>query len=339
MIDQLGRAKLEQNKLVKGIEDSIEKLGKTLVNHQVSVAQPQAPTPANDLASELRQLQNKIGGGNLTDSLSAVIKSLDGFQVDQNSLKELKQIVSEMTAKIRLLAELQAKIPSSLEVRLPRETAISGQVKVTNLSEISSIEVSNLPDLLTKLEDSLNKLQLATVTAIHASRTDVPDKVTLNGPITVDGIDTLLEDFEELKKGFNLLLKKDFGNPANGPMQVEIIKEPVRMTPQPVTNININPLRGIPLSTAITVTTTATLLPAAALTLRRSVIIYNNDASATLYIGGSTVTSTNGLPVPAQTYSPVMDCGPLMFIYGVTSTGSINARVLELSNNDVGGTY
>ncbi|MBU2052601.1 hypothetical protein KKH13_05330 [Patescibacteria group bacterium] len=120
-------------------------------------------------------------------------------------------------------------------------------------------------------------------------------------------------------------------------MPVRVIGMPPQKIPQPVTNININPLRGSVLTTAVTVADTATALPSSNQENRRSIMIFNNDSSATIFIGGSDVTAANGLPVLAQQYSPVIDAGVKMTVYGITSSGTANVRVIETSNEAIGG--
>ena len=55
-------------------------------------------------------------------------------------------------------------------------------------------------------------------------------------------------------------------------------------------------------TTAMSCTTTAAKMPTAALPSRVSVCLHNEDASATVYVGGPDVTTANGLPVPAKGY-------------------------------------
>ena len=104
----------------------------------------------------------------------------------------------------------------------------------------------------------------------------------------------------------------------------------------PVTHISINSLRGFVKTTAATVTTTLTTLPSyGVLDNRRSILVYNNSSN-TIYIGGSDVTSTNGMPVPASSYSPILDCGISMILYGIATAGSNDIRVLEVSDENSG---
>lgn len=120
-------------------------------------------------------------------------------------------------------------------------------------------------------------------------------------------------------------------------IQAEVTNFPPSKTPTPVTNFNINPLRGVVLTTTVSVGTSATALPETPLENRRSFMVFNNDASKTVYIGGSEVTAANGLPVLAQNYSPTIDAGEKMIVYGVASSGTAEVRVIEVSNNAIGG--
>jgi hypothetical protein len=117
------------------------------------------------------------------------------------------------------------------------------------------------------------------------------------------------------------------------PKTISVDNFPRQMVPQPVTNININALQGFAKSTNQTVGTSLVTLPSyGQLFNRRSLIIFNNDASATLYIGGSDVTISNGTPILPQTFSPSIDAGYNMVIYGVSTT-NINVRVMEISKD------
>ncbi len=80
-------------------------------------------------------------------------------------------------------------------------------------------------------------------------------------------------------------------------------------------------------STAVTVTTTAGALPATAKSGRMSLIVYNNCAS-TVYIGGASVTSSNGLPL-VEGASISFDLSDSAAIYGRMASGTCDVRVLE----------
>ncbi len=82
------------------------------------------------------------------------------------------------------------------------------------------------------------------------------------------------------------------------------------------------------LSTAVSVATAATLLPASALTGRRVLWIYNNG-SATIFLGPAAVTTANGFPLlPGQ--SVALEVGALA-VYGRVAAGTVEARVMEVA--------
>ncbi len=121
------------------------------------------------------------------------------------------------------------------------------------------------------------------------------------------------------------------------PDSIAISNFPPTKTPQPVTNININPLRGFIHTDAVSVSSSLTKIPDyGELINRRSVQFYNNSSTVTVFIGGSTVTSSNGTPVPPLSYSPVIDASDKMLLYGVTSSSTANIRVMEISNDAIG---
>jgi hypothetical protein len=93
-----------------------------------------------------------------------------------------------------------------------------------------------------------------------------------------------------------------------------------------LTAARISKAAAAPLSTAVSVGNTATLLPASVLTSRVSLCVYNNGA-ATMFIGTSGVTTVNGLPLPAGGVF-CDDVGTQPY-YGIVAAGTVDARVLE----------
>lgn len=223
----------------------------------------------------------------------------------------------------------------SWKLVLPSIYPVKGSVDINNLPPV---EVSNIPDLapnLNQLAQSINQMQQQIVSAIIAQKITLPKSFDINSPVQMQGMQDLLDDMEELKKGFNLLIKAtqaSKGTDSKTPMMVEIISDRVpRPVTNPVTNISINALGGIHKATAVTVSNTATPLPASPLANRRGIIIYNNG-SVTVFVGGATVTAAQGLPVAAGSYGPALEAGSTMLYYGITSTGSSDIRVLEYSD-------
>lgn len=84
-------------------------------------------------------------------------------------------------------------------------------------------------------------------------------------------------------------------------------------------------------SRSVTVTTSATRLDSSAetdLVSGSSLILYNNG-SATVYVGGSDVTTSNGVPVAASSWGPSIDLDGAEGVYGIVASGTVDVRVLE----------
>ena len=190
--------------------------------------------------------------------------------------------------------------------------------KVESVKEVKGdVRVVNFPPIdLSRIESAISKL---------SQPTDKKQK-----PQVMD-FSPIVDAIEALEKNLTKVKSLEF------PEHISVDNFPPQLTPQPVTNININSLRGIAHTTQAIVTTSLTPLPTyGVLQNRRSMILFNNSSSTTIFIGGSDVTSVNGLPIPAQTYSPPIDAGPLMVIYGITASGSADVRVMEVSTDATG---
>jgi hypothetical protein len=81
--------------------------------------------------------------------------------------------------------------------------------------------------------------------------------------------------------------------------------------------------------TAVTVTTTATLLPATALTGRRKIYI-QNLSNQEIFLGGSGVTTAGGLRIAAGGVFED-EVGDDVALYAIKAAGTANVRVLELA--------
>lgn len=338
MIDQNSRNQLAQRQNSSQMNDHISRLTEALANHPVINPKPQ--TPAEGLAQELRALQKVIGGGNLTATIEGLTKALDNFEVNDQSVTTIKQMTAELNQKLRILADVSAKIPTNIQMNFPKVFPVSGKVDVGEVSKLPDVRVSNLSEVSARLGELINSFQAATVKAIAAAKPEIPDSVSIKDDVTISHFQDLLDGIEELKNGFNLLINREEKSGgvfnSNGVQQIEMINYR-QMIPQPVTNININPLRGLVATTAITVGTTPTRLPGTSQTNRRALVAYNNSASTTIYVGGSDVTSVNGMVVPAGTASPSFDIGPNVLVYAVCATGSADVRVMEVSSAGEGG--
>src|SRR5688572_9818435 len=133
MIDPQARNKLQQAQTARALSEGVEKIVGAL---QKSAVVPQK-TPANDLADELRNLQRLMGAGNLTESLIKVSKSLDNFDIDQNVLAQLKALVADLAVKLKILAQIEAKLPKEIELHFPKQVPLPIQDIITYLEEIA----------------------------------------------------------------------------------------------------------------------------------------------------------------------------------------------------------
>lgn len=93
-------------------------------------------------------------------------------------------------------------------------------------------------------------------------------------------------------------------------------------------------------SRAVSVATTATRLDSTTDIAPTSLAVYNNGAS-TVYVGGSDVTTSNGVPVAANTWGPSIDLSAATrasdpnyntnaeAIYAIVASGTVEVRVIE----------
>lgn len=331
------------NPKAEELTQKIGELNQTIQKTQIVNPKPLPLTPAMVLANEMRTLHRSIGQGSLIDTIKTLSSTLHNFELEAESVNNLKALVTDMSEKIKLLTEIEAKIPTEIKVQLKEELngmEISGTVDVASIGRMPDVKITNLSEVsqaVTSLTQDIKDLTNSMVMAIKSTKTTIPSSFKIDNQVEIKEWSELIDGIEELKKGFNLLINKEAGtvNFPSNTIPVEIQNWKIA---QPVTSININPLRGAIKSTAITVTSTATLLPTTSLADRRSLSTYNNGSS-TLYIGGSDVTTANGIPVPAGTWGPEIDAGPRMLLYGTVASSSLDVRVLEMSNDDVGGTF
>lgn len=82
-------------------------------------------------------------------------------------------------------------------------------------------------------------------------------------------------------------------------------------------------------SSAPSVTTTAAALIGSALSGRRRLLIQNLGTQA-IFVGGSSVTSSNGIRIPAGA-NVELELGAAVNLYGVTSAGTADVRILEMA--------
>lgn len=94
--------------------------------------------------------------------------------------------------------------------------------------------------------------------------------------------------------------------------------------------VRIAPLTTKILSSTTTVTGTAAACPATALKGRENIVLQNTDsATETVWIGDSTVTSSNGFALDSKTNSISIDLDDSVTIFCVSDGSSVNLRSLE----------
>lgn len=276
------------------------------------------------------QIEGKVDVGTPTvkiDQLPAVdIATLPNLTIDQ--LPDIK---------ITNLADL-APYFETLPVKFKELNSTLGKVieavKLSKPTEKSDLQVSNLADLAPYFENtvqSINQLQQSFTAAILAIKpNEKPKDLKFPDTFKVDQFQELLDAMEELKNGFNILINKEAATIGFPDKEIPVVVTNFKY-PNPVNNVWINALNGFVNTTANTVGTTLVTLPNyGQLFNRRSLMIYNNSAN-TIYLGGSDVTTATGIPVPAGAYSPIIDAGYNMLVYGIAATTGNDIRCLEVS--------
>lgn len=237
------------------------------------------------------------------------------------------------------LGELTTSL-KALRIEFPKIYTVNGTVNIDKIN-MPPIEVNNLSDLnsgFQSIATGINNMQDSITRAITSQKLEIPKSTSINGDVSMIGMRDLLDGIEELKKGFNILIKttqESRGADANHPLQVEIIKDLPRPMVNPVTNVSLNGLGGFLKTTAVTVTNALTPLPGEVLSSRRTIMLYNNG-SQTLEIGGSTFTFGQGVPIAAGTWGPSIDASSKLIIYGRVASGTCDIRVAELSDINTG---
>lgn len=83
-------------------------------------------------------------------------------------------------------------------------------------------------------------------------------------------------------------------------------------------------------SAAVSVATTATALHAAeSAGSDRVPLVVANVGAATIYVGGSDVTTSNGVPIAAGASLTVNELAPGEVLFGIVAASTVEARVLR----------
>lgn len=246
--------------------------------------------------------------------LDGISKELTGMQLNVKNMKELKPYFDALNESLKdVQSELITVYGAIKNIPFPKDVVIP-----------DSFNINKFDDLL----NSFGELKLALVKLSTTKPTALPKS------FSVDKFDELLDGVEELKKGFNLLINKEVGTVGFPDKEIPVVVTNFKY-PAPVTHISLNSLKGPILATKVDVGTTATPLPATPLEYRRAVVVFNNGAT-TFYLGGADVTVASGLPVPAATFAPALDSGAGSIVYGICASGTVEARILETSDYEMG---
>ena len=286
-----------------------------------------------DLASRAR-LRASQGNNMMMEATKNAIKEGFAAKGPEDTLKMVfekkddQQVVTLLEKIGNALPIMVKSFPKS--VILPKIFQVRGTVAVTN-----AISVNNLTTLEKKMDDlgtkfSLGMASLAqAISSVSNQKIEFP-KLDIPKAEKID-FTPVIEAIQNQDKP-----SKDDSTPVLRDIKkvMQAIADKPTMTTQPVTNINVNALQGFSKTTSVTVRTTLTKLPSyGVLNNRRTMILFNNSSTVTVYVGGSDVTTTNGMPILAQSYSPAIDAGVYMIIYGVTSSSTADVRVMEVSSN------
>jgi len=182
---------------------------------------------------------------------------------------------------------------------------------------------------LLSLEKTFKSIKLEIPPQKEIKIPDFPKVIqTAEGKAIIEGLRVLAKAIGELPDKIKIP-RVEF------PGSISVDNFPVPRYPLPPTNININSLRGPVLATQVTVGPTATRVPASALANRRSLIIFNNSIQ-TVFLGDENVNTDDGMPVPADQYSPPMDIGDRVSLYGIVASGTADVRIFEVSMDEIG---
>jgi len=115
------------------------------------------------------------------------------------------------------------------------------------------------------------------------------------------------------------------------PLNVNVVSpSPVPVSSPTPLDVNPSPLNGNFTTTAFSVThVSPTLVSQPSITNRKKIFI-QNLGNEPIFLGGNTVTPTNGFRV-LPSANVLFDAGPSLNIYAISSTSPVDVRVLEIS--------
>jgi hypothetical protein len=298
---------------------------------------------------DIKSVLIRISGKSV--DLKPVITAIDNIpQADSTqiieSVDKLDKLVAHLGNDLKTRADLTLGVLQEIDKSTQEISKIKIDIpkpdKVVIPSTFSLKETSELTKRLDKIGHEIENLQSITA----GIKLTTPDySLPINSKLeevknAIKGIKlisnttfnekSILKGLDELKKAIKSIPRSE----VDFPDSISINNFPPQKVPQPVTNININPLRGLVHTSSTTVTSTLTTIPGyGVLDSRRSLIFQNLSNTVDIYIGGSNVTTGNGYLLEAGSISPSFDSGPRQIWYGITSSGSADIRTVELAND------
>ena len=267
----------------------------------------------------------------------------DNYSMTVRLKQETDPNVTNLVDKVGSGIVLLYKAIKNIKLDLPKVFRVTGKVNVGSVESMPPVQVQNLNDLgryFQELGNNITKLTQSIVAV--AAQTPPQPKIELPEiTISPKAMKPLLSALGELRDSVSTKGGHDDGDLLGAVRRlneaISTLANRPSMTAQPVTHVSLNSMAGSFLATTMNLTTTAQAVPSSSLSNRRSMIIYNNSVR-TVYLGDSSVTTsgaTQGLPVPATSYSPPLDAGTNMTLYGIAAATS-SITVLEMSDESSG---
>lgn len=264
-----------------------------------------------------------VGTKNTTESsngLNLVVKHED----DQTTHTSLQKIGNALALIYKIIPK---------QIVLPKIFRIEGKVDVDNVPDVTVHNLDELAKYFKSLETKISSLAQA-ISSVPQQKIEVPKfEIPKELLRPSSGNSDVVEALQRLERALDKIPQPK----TKFPEHISVDNFPPQLTPQPVTHMSINALHGGFKATTMNVGTSATALPQSSLAQRRSIILFNNSVN-TIYIGDANIATAGGgmgLPVPTQTYSPTMDAGWDMVLYGIASTSS-SVTILEMSEENSG---
>lgn len=258
-------------------------------------------TEKEDFGKNLQEITQKL------ENLAKILQKQQEFAENSSKKSNISSILQEIKQYIQ---QFKVVIPKQFKVEVTNQPIFSTEDIVKQLKQV---------------EKSIANIKIPEQKQITLPQ--IPKTLSIQeGKKIVEVMQNVLKEIQKIQKTTP---------PIEFPESIRVSNFPPQKVPIPPTNININPLRGYAKASQVTVTTSRIGLPTEILTYRRGVLVYNNGSN-TVYIGGANVEASDGLPIPPGQYSPTIDAGERMLIYGITLSGQTDVRVLEVSNESIG---